>query len=184
MHPPLSLSPLSLPLPCISPSTPFRISPLSSYPSLLLTYLSNLTHLFLFHLLLHALPPSPLQSSLSSLQVPPRLNGTIGPRYRINYTSDTDRPTRARIVYISRQQLNASTLNATILGLQRGTEYMFQVRLEMRYPACYSYFYGNYSEPIFVSTNATSEEFYIRTRLCSFASLPTIYTVFRQAFDN
>ena len=108
-------------------------------------------------------PHLPSNLPLSSLQVPPRLNGTIGQRYRINYTSDTDRPTRARIVYISRQQLNASTLNATILGLQRGTEYMFQVRLEMRYPACYSYFYGNYSEPIFVSTNATSEEFYIRT---------------------
>ena len=108
-------------------------------------------------------PHLPSNLPLSSFQVPPHLNGTIGQRYRINYTSDTDRPTRVHIVYISRQQLNASTLNATILGLQRGTEYMFQVRLEMRYPACYSYFYGNYSEPIFASTNTTSEDFYKRT---------------------
>ena len=165
MHPPLSL-------------THLPIHPFSHFPSLLLpispSHLSNLTHLFLFHLLLYALPHLPSNLPLSSLQVPPRLNGT-GQRYRINYKSDTDRPTRPRIVYISRQQLNASTLNATIAGLQRGTVYMIQVRLEMRYPACYSYFYGNYSEPIFASTNTTSEDFYKRTRLYSFASLPTIY---------
>ena len=149
MHPPLSLSHLP-------------IHPFSHFLSLLLpispSHLSNVTHLFLFHLLLHAL----LQSSPLSLQVPPRLNGT-GQRYRINYKSDADRPTRPRIVYISRQQLNASTLNATIAGLQRGTAYMIQVRLEMHYSACYSYFYGNYSEPIFAATNTTSEDFYKRT---------------------
>ena len=72
---------------------------------------------------------------------------------------------------------------------------MIQVRLEMRYSACYSYFYGNYSESISGSTNATSEEFYICIQLCSFVNLATIYrqafvnlatiyTVFRQAFVN
>ena len=53
---------------------------------------------------------------------------------------------------------------------------MIQVRFEMCYFAfaCYSYFYGNYSEPIFASTNATSEEFYIRNTIVFIYSIQYI----------
>ena len=119
-------------------------------------------------LALSTIPPSPL----SPLQAPSNLNGTSGQHYRISYQSDTDSYTRASYLYPSS---NASTLNATISGLQRGTGYTIQVRLEVYYSICYSYLYGNYSEPIFASTNATSEEFYICMQLRSFASLATIY---------
>ena len=186
-----------------SPISPFHLLPLSSsHPlppthSLPLTHHSNSTvHSSCLSLLLalSTIPPSPLSplpfpisssplsplpfplspfpSPLSPLQSPSNLNGTSGQRYRISYQSDTDSYTRARYLYPSG---NASTLNATISGLQRATEYTIQVRLEVYYSTCYSYLYGNYSEPIFASTNATSEEFYIRMQLCSFASLTTIY---------
>ena len=166
--PPISPSHPSLPLTHHSNSTVY-----SSCISLLLA-LSTIPPSPLSNLLLSPLPfpLSPFPSPLSPLQTPSNLNGTSGQRYRINYQSDTDSYTRARIVYPSS---NASTLNATISGLQKGTEYTIQVRLEVYYSICYSYLYGNYSEPIFASTNATSEEFYIRMQLRSFAGHATIY---------
>ena len=131
MHSPLSPSPPP-PLPLSPPPLPLSPSPL-------------------------LLPPPLPLSAPSPLQVPPNLNGTTGQRYRISYRSDKDTYPRSQIVYPYSQQLNASTLNGTITNLQRDTEYVIQVRLEVYYSTCYNYFYGNYSKNISASTNATSE---------------------------
>ena len=115
--------------------------------------ISLLTHFF-FSLSFLSLP-----SSL--LQVPPRPAGTIAVRYRVNYRSGGDRFTRVRFLFPRFAQRNASTLNTTLSFLQRNTNYTIQVRMEVRYSACFSYLPGNYSEPIIASTNATSEEAYM-----------------------
>ena len=128
---------------------------------------------FLFHSYSSSIPspPSPFLPIFFSLsflpllslllQVPPRPAGTIAVRYRVNYRSDGDRFTRVRFLFPRFAQRNASTLNTTLSFLRRNTNYTIQVRMEVRYSACFSYLPGNYSEPIIASTNATSEEAYM-----------------------
>ena len=111
-------------------------------------------------------PPPPFLSlrTSSSLQTPNIPPGISGQRYRVTYQSESSTFARSRYLYPSRAQSRASKLNVTITRLQRDTEYRIQVRVDVRYRFCFSYLFGNFSEAIHASTNATSEH------LCHYVS--------------
>ena len=87
------------------------------------------------------------------VQAPPLPDGTTTVRFRVQYDTEGSFP-RVRYAY-SRTEITVQ--NLTLSSLVRDTEYTIQVRAETRYRYCYSYLYGNNSEPLTVSTNATRE---------------------------
>ena len=90
------------------------------------------------------------QSSLFFDPQPVTLHSIAGySRYRIRYRRPQDYYSRIRIV-------SSTATQYTVRSLQFGSSYNFSIRAEIRLSRyCYSYLYGDYSDPVDATTRET-----------------------------
>ena len=93
-----------------------------------------------------------MQISLQAVKRFP--TGTIAIRYDIRNRRAGSTFGSSRIIRVALSS-RINEIQYVITGLSRSTKYVVDVRLETRYRECFSYFTGNYSDPIIVRTTST-----------------------------
>ena len=81
-------------------------------------------------------------------------------RYYISYNAMGSDSTRALTFSPGSSGGSDVGLSYALTSLTRDTEYIIQIRTEIRYSPCTTFISGNYSDLVLFRTNATSESQY------------------------
>lgn len=110
------------------------------------------------------------------MQAPKRPSGMLTSSiiYMIRYGTVENLDYYSTVSYYNSSHSVGDQLSYTLTHLSRDTEYVIEIAMQVSHSACYySYIYGNYSDPVFLQTNATREQTYTQNEYYYYYSCMT-----------